>query len=184
MKKVAGITLLFALILLSQCKLPSFSLKPGGKSNEEIPGNTIQVDFFENRSSLASSSSAIVLTEGLRDVVLTQSKKELVAESGDWVIEGVITDYRVSPISIQAGSEDAAQNRLTMTVSFTWEYVGDDREELEENSAYELDGSSTLSSFVDYESSADFSAEEETLLTELVRQLSQDIYDNVFGGKW
>ena len=172
-------------MILSQCKLPSFSFKAGGKSNEELPGKTIQVDFFENRSSLASSNSAIVLTEGIRDVVLTQSKKELVSESGDWVIEGVIADYRIAPISIQAGSEEAAQNRLTMTISVSWEYVGADREVLEEEgSSYEFEGSESVSAFVDYDSASDFSSVEDELLSELVRQLSQDIYDKVFGGKW
>lgn len=169
------------LISLSQCKLPSFSLKAGGKSNEEIPGKSIQVDFFENRSTLASSTSSIVLTEGIREVVLTQSKKELVSESGDWLIEGVISDYRISPIAIQAGSETAAQNRLTMTVNFSWKYT---REIDEESTSYELEGNESVSSFVDYDSSVDFSAVEDELLTELVRQLSQDIYDKVFGGKW
>lgn len=168
-------------MLLSQCKLPAFSSKPGGKSNEEIPGKSIQVDFFENRSSLASSNSAIVLTNGIRDVVLTQSKKELVSESGDWIIEGVIADYKINPIAIQAGSESAAQNRLTMTVSFSWEYVG---EEVGEDSSYELEGSETVTSYVDYDSSSDFASVEDELLAELVRQLSQDIYDKVFGGKW
>lgn len=156
-------------------------MKAGGKSNEEIPGKSIQVDFFENRSTLASSTSSIVLTEGIREVVLTQSKKELVSESGDWLIEGVISDYRISPIAIQAGSETAAQNRLTMTVNFSWKYT---REIDEESTSYELEGNESVSSFVDYDSSVDFSAVEDELLTELVRQLSQDIYDKVFGGKW
>lgn len=172
-------------MLLSQCKLPAFSLKAGGKSNEEIPGKTIQVDFFENRSSLASSNSSIVLTNGIRDVVLTQSKKELVAESGDWIIEGVIADYKINPIAIQAGSESAAQNRLTMTVNFSWEYVGENRDVIEEEgSSYEMEGSSTVTSYVDYDSSSDFASVEDELLSELVRQMSQDIYDKVFGGKW
>ncbi|CAG5077203.1 LPS assembly lipoprotein LptE [Parvicella tangerina] len=172
-------------MMLTQCKLPSFSLKPGGKTNDEVPGETVQVDFFENRSTLASSNAAIVLTEGIRDIVLTQSKKELVAESGDWVIEGVIRDYQIKPIAIQAGSEDAAQNRLTMTVQFSWDYQGEDRELLEDSTAYELEGiDQVVSSFVDYDSASDFAAVEDELLTELVRQLSQDIYDVIFGGKW
>lgn len=174
------LTITLVLILLTQCKLPSFSLKQGGKNNEEIPGETVQVDFFENRSSLASSNSSIVLTEGIREVVLTQSKKELVAESGDWVIEGSITNYKINPIAIQAGTENAAQNRLTMTVSFSWEYTGEEVEE----SSFELEGNESVSSFVDYDSSSDLAAVEDELLTELVRQLSQDIYDKVFGGKW
>lgn len=173
------------MVLLAQCKLPGFSFKPGGKGKSEVPGKTIQVDFFENRSSLASSNSAIVLTESIRDLVLAQSKKELVSESGDWVIEGIIKDYQTKPIAIQAGSEEAAQNRLTMTVEFSWEYQGADREVLEDSTSYELEGTGQIvSSFVDYDSSLDFASVEDELLTELVRQLSQDIYDVIFGGKW
>jgi hypothetical protein len=130
---------------------------------------------------LASSSASIQLTEGIREVVLTQSKKELVAENGDWQVEGVISDYRISPISIQAGTDIAAQNRLTMTVSFTWEYKG----ELDENSANTVtEGKESASAFVDYDSQSNFASVEGELLNELVRQLSQDVYDKIFGGKW
>lgn len=182
MKRLLSISLILSLVFtFSTCKLPSFSLKPGGKSNQEIPGKSIQIDFFENKSSLASSGASIQLTEGIRDIVLTQSKKELLAENGDWLVEGVISDYRISPISIQAGTDVAAQNRLTMTVSFTWEYKG----ELDENSANtEVEGKESASAFVDYDSQLNFASVEGELLNELVRQLSQDVYDKIFGGKW
>jgi hypothetical protein len=161
--------------------LPVFSLKPGGKSKSEIPGKTIQVNFFENKSSLASSSASIQLTEGLRDIVLTQSKKELTAQNGDWLIEGEISDYRISPISIQAGTDVAAQNRLTMTVNFSWEYF---KELGEDETNIEREGRKSVSAFVDYDSQVNFASVEGELLNELVRQLSQDIYDGIFGGKW
>ena len=182
MNKFFKISLLFLLVFsLGNCKLPTFSLKPGGKSSKVIPGKSIQVNFFENKSSLASSSASIQLTEGIRDIVLTQSKKELTTQKGDWVIDGVIVDYKISPISIQAGTDVAAQNRLIMTVQFSWEYVG----ELDESNAdMEREGKATASSFVDYDSQANFASAEGELLIELVRQLSQDIYDRVFGGKW
>lgn len=169
------------MLTLTECKLPSFSLKAGGKSNQEIPGKSIQIDFFENKSSLASSSASIQLTEGIRDIVLTQSKKELTADKGDWIVEGVINDYNISPISIQAGTDVAAQNRLTMSVRFNWEYFG----ELDEaNANMERVGESSVSAFVDYDSQSNFASVEGELLDELVRQLSQDVYDKIFGGKW
>ncbi len=182
MRKLLSISLTVSLLLsFSHCKLPSFSLKPGGKSNQEIPGKSIQVNFLENKSSLASSSASIQLTEGMRDIVLTQSKKELVAEKGDRVIDSVISDYRIDPISIQAGTDVAAPNRLTMTVKFTWEFTG----ALDENSSNTVkEGSESVSAFVDYDSQSNFASVEGELLTELVRQLSQDVYDRIFGGKW
>ena len=41
-----------------------------------------------------------------------QTKLDLVDRKGDIQITGVISNYLVSPINIQAQSESAAQNRL------------------------------------------------------------------------
>ena len=70
-------------LFLVGCALPRFSMKPGGKGNDkEIPGKTIQVDFFENKSTLASSTVSTAFTEGLRDIMLSQTPLELVANNG------------------------------------------------------------------------------------------------------
>jgi len=180
---------LIGIITLSNCKLPNFSLKPGGKNNTEIPGNSIQVDFFENQSSLASSSASITLTEKIKDVILVQSKKELVSEKGDWLINGVITQYIVNPISIQAGTDNAQQNRLTMTVSVTCVLNDEIMKDgvLQKRDSLVIDPTSrdgAFNAYVDFDATKSFSAIEDELLTELVRQLSQDIYDRIFGGKW
>ena len=37
------------------CALPQFSFKPGGGSGEEIDANTVQVDFFENNSTIGGA---------------------------------------------------------------------------------------------------------------------------------
>ncbi len=181
--------ILIGITSLSYCKLPSFSLKPGGKNNAEIPGNSVQVDYFENQSSLASSSASITLTEEIKDIVLAQSKKELVSEQGDWLINGVITQYIVNPISIQSGTDNAQQNRLSMTVKVTCllndELMKDGN--LQKRDSLVIDPTTrdgTFNAYVDFDATKSFSAIEDELLTELVRQLSQDIYDRIFGGKW
>lgn len=179
MKKLS-ISILLTIIAFTQCKLPNFSFKSGGKSNEEIPGNTISVSYFDNKAALSSSSASILFTEGLRNTMLSQSKKSLVDANADWEISGEIREYRISPISIQAGSEVAAQNRLTMSIFVEWKYTG----EKAENATFDYEGVETFSAFVDYDSSRDFSTVEEALLNELIRQLTQDIFDRVFGGKW
>lgn len=172
--------ILLITILMVQCKLPNFSFKSGGKSNTEIPGKTISVGYFENRAALSSSSASILFTEGLKNIMLSQSKKTLVDANADWEIEGEIKDYRIAPVSIQAGSVTAAQNRLTMSVSVEWRYNG----ETEEKPAFDVKGKENFSAFVDYDSSRDFTNIEEQLLNELIRQLTQDIFDRIFGGKW
>ena len=43
---------------------------------------------------------------------------------------------------------------------------------------------SPFSAFVDYNSDTDFSSIEETLVENLNYQITQDIYDKIFGGEW
>lgn len=171
-----NIILILSVLLLAGCSLPQFSTKPGGKGNQkEIPGKTIQVDFFENKSSLASSTVSASFTEALRDIMLAQTSLDLVATEGDLFFEGYISDYKITPLAIQAGSETAAQNRLTMSVRVNHSYPNLDSTVL---------NNVNFTSFVDFNSDLDFTSVEEELIEELNNQLTQDIYDKSFGGDW
>ena len=174
--KSKNILVFFILLFNVGCALPRFSMKPGGAGNDkEIPGKTIQVDFFENKSPLASSTVSTAFTEGLRDIMLSQTALELVANGGDLLFEGFISGYRISPLAIQAGSENAAQNRLTMNINVSHSYAKIDS----------LGFNNMLfSAFVDYNATDNFSAIEEELIKELNYQLIQNVYDKAFGGDW
>ena len=169
------ITYLFSTILLN-CALPKFSFKPAGKGNQkDIPANTIQIDFFENSSALASSTVSASFTESLRDLMQAQTSLDLVSENGDVVFSGNIKEYKISPVNIQAGSEAAAQNRLTMVVTVNEYFPLNDSLALNNHS---------FSAFVDYNSSEEFNNIEESLIESLNYQLTQDIFDKAFGGEW
>ena len=174
--KSKNIFIFFILLFIVGCALPRLSMKAGGAGNDkEIPGKTIQVDFFENKSPLASSTVSSAFTEGLRDIMLSQTPLELVANDGDLLFEGFISGYRISPLAIQAGSETAAQNRLTMSINVSHSYAKIDS----------LGFNNLLfSAYVDYSSTANFSAIEEELIQELNYQLIQNVYDKAFGGDW
>ena len=174
--KSKNIFIFFILLFIVGCALPRLSMKPGGAGNDkEIPGKTIQVDFFENKSPLASSTVSTAFTEGLRDIMLSQTPLELVANDGDLLFEGFISGYRISPLAIQAGSETAAQNRLTMSINVSHSYTKIDS----------LGFNNVLfSAFVDYNATDNFSAIEEELIKELNYQLTQNVYDKAFGGDW
>ena len=166
----------FIPIFILGCTLPQFSMKPGGNGNDsEIPGKTIQIDFFENKTPLASSTVSTAFTDDLRDLMLAQTSLELVASDGDVLFEGYISGYRITPLAIQAGTETAAQNRLTMSVSVSNTYTKLD------SVAF---SNANFSAYVDYNSTDDFTAIEEELIKELNYQLTQDIYDKAFGGDW
>ena len=105
----------------------------------------------------------------------SQTKLNLVAENGDLQISGVIKNYIVIPVNIQAGSESAAQNRLKMSINVNTYYNQNDSIGLN-NSAF--------SAFVDYDATTDFSSIEEELVENLNYQITQDVFDKIFGGEW
>ncbi len=170
------ITYLILITLFFGCSIPKFSFKPAGKGNQkDIPASTIQIDFFENNSALASSTVSASFTEGLRDLMQAQTSLDLVSENGEVVFSGNIKDYKITPVNIQAGSESAAQNRLTMVVVVNEYFPLNDSLPMNNHS---------FSAFVDYNSNDDFNSIEETLIESLNYQLTQDIFDKAFGGEW
>ena len=105
----------------------------------------------------------------------SQTKLDLVNENGDVLISGLIKDYYISPVNIQAGSEAAAQNRLKMTVTVNAYFAMQDSVGL---------NNSIFSAFVDYNAETDFNTIEEELVENLNYQITQDIFDKIFGGEW
>ena len=82
-------------LFLSRCALPQFSFKSGGGNGEEINANTVQVDFFENNSTIGGAFLSASFTESLRDIMQAQTKLNLVDSKGDIQITGVISNYLV-----------------------------------------------------------------------------------------
>lgn len=177
MRIISYISYVLAFFLIG-CALPQFSFNSGGKGGQEIPGKTIQVDYFENRSALASANTSNSFTESLKDLMQSQTKLTLVTENADWKIFGEITDYKVNPINIQANSESAAQNRFTMTVRADCIYIKPDKSD---SSVF---NNETFTFYTDFDSSLDFSDQEESLQEEVIEQITQSIYDKAFGGSW
>ena len=161
--------------ILSSCSLPQFSFKSGGSETKEIDAKTVQVDYFQNKSAIGGPFLGASFTESLRDIMQSQTKLDLVDNNGDLQISGNIKNYNITPVNIQAGSETAAQNRLKMIVSIDTYYKNNDSIGLNK---------SPFSAFVDYSSDNDFSSIEENLVENLNYQITQDIYDKIFGGEW
>ncbi|MCB9183011.1 MAG: LptE family protein [Flavobacteriales bacterium] len=136
------------------------------------PGNarTLSVELFQARAPLATPSAAQTFTETVRDLLLAQTPLKLAQTEGDVQYSGSITGYDVQPVNIQA-NETAALNRLTITASVT--YVNT----LEPKKNTEF----SVSRFADYSSSQDLTAVESQLVTEISKQLAQDIFDRTLG---
>jgi len=175
---IKGIYIIIFVLTLKSCAFPQFSFKAGGKGGSEIPGKTIQINYFENRSDLASANASNFFTESLKDLMQSQTKLSLISDGADWVIEGQINTYKVVPISIQANSESAALNRFTMGVIANCKFIKPNGED-----SLVIDNKQ-FTFYSDFESTLDFSAQEETLQEEVVEQITQAIFDNAFGGEW
>jgi hypothetical protein len=159
---------LLVLISLSSCWPTSVSFMDKGSMPEEWKNFSIKT--LENNAPNAPLSYAALLSEDLKDGIQNNTKLKLntTPNSGEVIIEGMVTNYSVSPIAIQAGDE-AAQNRLTISTSYTI-YIKAPKEE-------EMKLTSTR--FADYNSNSDLSSVESSLITEINKQIVQDVINKL-----
>lgn len=153
-------------LLASWSCVPHISLNgatipPGAK--------TISVAYFTNNTTLASPTTAQRFTEKLRDMVSSQTNLALVKNNGDLQFEGYISNYNVAPVSIQS-TDQAASNRLTVSVMVKYTNTLDEKQSFEQE----------FTRFADFKADKTLSAVEGDLLTEINRQLTEDIFNKAF----
>lgn len=166
MKKIVYISILFiSLLAFNSCKV-KYSLNG---ATIPIEAKTISVAFFANNTTLGTPSISQKFTEKLRDVVSTQTNLSLMKQNGDLQFDGAIIDYNVAPVSIQS-NDLAANNRLTITVNVKYTNKFDATKNFEQN----------FSRFADFKASTSISSQEDVLLTEINRQLTEDIFNRAF----
>jgi len=175
MRYLNKIFIYFTTATLVSCAIPQFSFKSGGSNAKELISKSVQVDYFANNTTIGGAFLGASFTESLRDIMQSQTKLNLVDKRGDVQITGSIKDYYISPVNIQAGSEVAAQNRLQMTVIINTYFSIQDSIGL---------SNSSFKAFVDYDSNTDFNSIEQELVENLNYQLTQDVFDRIFGGEW
>ena len=150
---------------LTSCKI-KYSLDG---ASIPIEAKTISVTFFANNTTLGSPSISQKFTEKLRDMVSTQTRLALMKQNGDLQFEGAITDYNISPVAIQS-TDQAALNRLTITVNVKYTNKFDATKNFDQ----------AFTRFADYKTSSSLSSEEDKLLIEINRQLTEDIFNKAF----
>jgi outer membrane lipopolysaccharide assembly protein LptE/RlpB len=148
-------------VLLTSCGVYSFT---GASISPEV--KTISIINFPNNAPLVQPTLSLELTNALKEKFTSQTNLSLVQRDGDLHIEGEITGYSTQPMAIQ-GNEQAAQNRLTVTVRVRFTNV------IEPQKSYE----STFSRFADYPSSQNLSSVEEGLLQVINEALVEDIFN-------
>jgi hypothetical protein len=164
MKALKYILFLSVILSLGACKIYSFS---GASISPET--KTVFVGYIENNSALVNPTLSQLLTESLKDRIVTQTGLSLVRSSADIEFEGNIIDYNVKPIAIQ-GNEYASQNRLTITVKIKFNNNKDETKNFEQ----------VFSRYTDYPGTANLANVEAELIKTINTQLIDDIFNKAF----
>lgn len=151
------------LVIANSCTIKySFtgaSIPPGTES--------VSVADFPNMAPLVNPTLSNTFTEALKDKFMTQTSLQLIQQNGDLQFEGSIVDYSTKPMAIQAGSDQAAQNRLTIAIKVKFSNAKDPK----------ADFDTRFSRYADYDSSKSLQEVEDALVEEIVDQLIDDIFN-------
>ncbi len=135
-----------------------------------ITGKTINIRTLENRALNVVPTLSPSLTDKLRNRILSQTGLAAVnTETADYDIKGVISGYNVS-ISGLAGTTQASNNRLTISVDVTF------TNRLDEKASFKQ----TFSRFSDFSASEQLQAVEGRLIEDIGNQLADDIFNKAF----
>jgi outer membrane lipopolysaccharide assembly protein LptE/RlpB len=167
---MAKILLILLPFILTSCWPSSVSFVDSGAMPEEW--KTFSVQTLELVAPNAPISYAPNLTESIKDGV--QNNTRLILNTtqgqGEINIEGKVVNYAVTPIAIQPG-DNAAKNRLTVTVNFTI-FISEPEED-----KMVL----TSSRFADYSTDDDdFTTKENELIDDINKQIVQDVINKLF----
>jgi hypothetical protein len=156
--------LLIIIILLTGCKIYSFK-------DAVIPQDvkTVKVGFIENRARYVNPQLSPKLTDKVQSKIISQTK--LTRTNNDdahYVINGTITNYDPSQ-TVGVSAQQATTNRLTVTVHIVLKKTLENKEE-------EFDVSRSF----DYSANLTLQQAEGQLLDEVVRSLSDEIFNRIF----
>lgn len=151
------------MFIVHSCGIYSFtgtSIQPDVK--------TVTVNYFEYKALKVNPSLSNDITTALQDKFLKLTRLEQVDIDGDLEIIGEVTGYDVRATAITA-NEQAAQNRLTVTVKVSFtnrKYPEDDFE------------NKSFSAYADFDAMTSLDAVESTLCEDIIEQLCEDIFNS------
>lgn len=156
-----------AAVLLQGCGI-SYSFT-GGSIPEGM--KTVTVRFFENNAPIVNPTLSPSFTEALKERIRNQSSLSQVDDSGDAIFEGRITAYAINPAAVEAGTDRAALNRLSITVQVKYTNTLNPEDSFDQPFTRYQDFSTA---------SAPIQAQEENLIREITKMLTEDIYNRAF----
>ncbi|UIR55531.1 LPS assembly lipoprotein LptE [Sphingobacterium sp. SRCM116780] len=130
---------------------------------------TVSVLYFENIASMVYPTLSQNFTEALKQRIRNQSRLSQVNDNADATFEGFITDYSITPAAVEAGTDRAALNRLSITIKVNYHNKIVEKDNFEQAFTRFKDFSGQLQA-----------AQEETLNREIIQMLTEDVYNKAF----
>lgn len=153
------------MLLLSALTACSISYKFTGTSINYDVIKTIQIDKIVNRAPYGWAPMEAILNNKLQDVYANQTRLKLVKRGGDLHVAGEIVNYDQFNKGISAdGYASQVQLRITVNIRF---------ENAKTNQKWEKQFTATSQ----YDSTQQLTAVQETLVTEMVKDLCDQIFN-------
>ena len=131
--------------------------------------NTVSVQYFENRAPLINPQLGQTMTEKLKDRLTNESRLKLVSGMGDVDFSGVIREYNVRPMAIQADAI-SAETRLTVGIEVRYRNFKNPKDNWE----------STFSAYEDFPSEQNITEVEDELVDLIIDKLTENIFNKAF----
>ena len=161
--RTRAIISLLAVLLLTSCTggytFTGASIPPGAK--------TISVATFPNFASNVNPQLSQKLTDELTQMFSSQTQLSVLNDGeGDLQLSGQITGYETRASALSS-SDEVSMNRLTITIKVKFVNTLDPDADFEQQ----------FSRYRDYAASLDFSSVENSLMSEIVSELCEDIFN-------
>ncbi|PZP52382.1 MAG: hypothetical protein DI598_00695 [Pseudopedobacter saltans] len=162
-----------ALIVFGTVSCGVYSFK-----NVSIPTNvkTVHVNLFGNKARYINATLAPNLTDAVVQLINNQTKLTLTEDNNaDYVLSGEVTGYNVTTSGIGAAGSSGSQstasmNRLAVTFHLVWIDNTKEAKKKEFNVTQNFDFASSLS----------LSEAENSLKSEILKNVSEAIFNDVF----
>lgn len=159
---LTSVLLVGLIILVSGCySFRDVSIPPEVK--------TVRIQYFENKARLFNPVLSPLLTDKLRQKVISQTRlTQVQGEDADYDIAGTITDCSVSTTGIS--NQQAASNRLNITVQIQF------RNRLDESKNFEA----SVTRNFDFSANLTLDQAQLQLQDDIIRNLSDEIFNRIF----
>ncbi len=166
--KVGMLSIVSCLLLLSGCGVYKF--------NDTVVDptiKTIKILQIENKASYINPQFSPKLTDKIQQKILSGTKLTRTNDdNAHYIIGGTVITYNGGQ-TVGISSQQANTNRLTVTVHMVLKKT-------QKNETDEFDVSRSF----DYSANLAFSTAEAQLLDEVIRSLTDDIYNHIFASNW